>query len=48
MPAVTLAADSDLINLLEGYSGELQTVFITSGVSLSKNGSLPGAFESRE
>ncbi|RPJ12584.1 MAG: isoleucine--tRNA ligase, partial [Desulfobacteraceae bacterium] len=46
--SVTLAAESDLITLLEDYSGELRSVFITSRVSLSRDGSLPGAYESRD
>jgi len=46
--SVAIAADNELFALLDRYSAELKTIFITSGVLLSKNGNLPGAVESRE
>ena len=45
---IAIDAENDLFTLLDRYSAELKTIFITSGVLLSKNGSLPGAVESRE
>lgn len=46
--SVTISADKELFTLLDRYSDELKTIFITSRVLLSENGSLPGAVESRE
>ena len=46
--SVAISADKELFTLLERYSDELKTIFITSRVLLSDNGSLPGAVENRE
>lgn len=46
--SVKIYAQSDLLDILDGYSDELKTIFITSNVSLIKKGKPEGAVESRE
>jgi isoleucyl-tRNA synthetase len=46
--SVKISAQNDLFDLLAGYLEELKTIFITSDVTLIKNGKHEGASQSHE